>query len=647
MITLDSLKLKTLLAGAMVLALLLTITISSFINIHQFSNMFYEVTENEHLPNVAERAKAQINASLATPIALSRSIAQNYYTQQWMLNGEDSAGLENLKNYGERFIKEQGASAFFLVSLLSNNYYTQGGLFKQVSRDNPRDGWFYGTVDNKQDLALNLDLGEESGILTVYVNVLMKSTSGQILGVAGLGLDVSDIVRLVKETKVGKNGYMFLLDGAGTVTAHRDNTLLNQPLAEIPIFADVASSINDSKGEFNLIDATVDGEDTYVAITEFESLGWKLVTVLPKAEIDNKVNAVARLSVITGIVLGVIFVLLSFYIARRVSRSITQVGDKLHSMSDSGGDLTMRLNDSANTELGYLASGFNAILGKFSDLVKEIQEAESAINSGVSNLKRTSLESVEYADNQRGQTDMVASAITEMGQTISEVSSIAHQTAADTTSAVQDTHETNDVMVKLADTMTELASTMKQSETSISELAGQAESINSVVDVISSISEQTNLLALNAAIEAARAGEHGRGFAVVADEVRTLASRTQDSTQEIRGQIEHLQVAASSSLKAIKAGSQKSLELAEISQSASTSLNTIRSRFDAISDGNHQVAAATEEQASVVDHINESAQNISAMSNKIHDSSKSQLEEIDTLNSRAQHMGKIIRQFKV
>lgn len=644
---LDSLKLKTLLAGGMALALLLTIIISSFININQFSNMFYEVTENELLPNVTERAKAQINASLATPIALSQGIAQNHYIQQWVLNGEDEAGIEALKNYGQRFIAEQGASAFFLVSSLSNNYYTQGGLFKQVSRNKPRDEWFYSTVDNKKDLALNLDIGEMSGALTVYVNVLAKSADGQVLGVAGLGLDVSDIIHLIKETKVGEEGYMFLLDGSGSITAHKDSSVLNQSLSDIPMFSAIASSINDSEGEFTLIDGVVDNEDAYVAVTELKNLGWKLVTVQPKAEIAGKVNAVVQLSVILAVILGIIFVLLSTYIASRVSRSITQIGDKLHNMSDSGGDLTMRLDDSSGTELGYLASGFNAILGKFSDLVKEIQEAQAAINSGVNNLKRTSLESVEYAENQRGQTDMVASAITEMGQTINEVSSIAHRTAEDTSSAVKDTRETNDVMLNLANTMTELADNMKQSEASITDLASQTESINSVVDVISSISEQTNLLALNAAIEAARAGEQGRGFAVVADEVRTLASRTQDSTQEIRSQIEQLQIAATNSLKSIQDGSQKSLALADISQSASSSLSTIRGRFDAISDGNHQVAAATEEQAAVVDHINDSAHNISDMSNKIHDSSKSQLEEIDTLNTRAQHMGVIISLFKV
>jgi methyl-accepting chemotaxis protein len=644
---LDSLKLKTLLAGGMALALILTIFISSFININQFSNMFYEVTENEHLPNVTKRAKAQINANLATPIALSQGIAQNHYVQQWLLNGEDEAGTEALKNYGQRFIAEQGASAFFLVSSLSNNYYTQGGLFKQVSRSTPRDEWFFSTIDSKKDLALNLDAGEVSGALTVYVNVLAKSADGQVLGVAGLGLDVSDIIRLIKETKVGEEGYMFLLDGSGAITAHKDSSLVNQSLSDVPMFSTIESSINDSKGEFTLIDGVVNNEDAYVAVTELENLGWKLVTVQPKAEFVNKVNAVVQLSIISAVILGIIFVLLSTYIAKRVSRSITQIGDKLHNMSDSGGDLTMRLDDSAENELGYLASGFNAILGKFSDLVKEIKEAQTAINTGVNNLKRTSLESVEYADNQRGQTDMVASAITEMGQTITEVSSIAHRTAEDTSNAVKDTRETNDVMLNLANTMTELAENMKQSEASITDLASQTESINSVVDVISSISEQTNLLALNAAIEAARAGEQGRGFAVVADEVRTLASRTQDSTQEIRSQIEQLQVAATNSLKSIQDGSQKSLALADISQSASNSLSTIRSRFDAISDGNHQVAAATEEQAAVVDHINESAKTISTMSNKIHDSSKSQLEEIDTLNTRAQHMGVMISLFKV
>ena len=647
MFSLDKLKLKTLLAGAMVVALFLTIAISSFINIQQFSNMFYEITEDEHLPNVAERAKAQIKASLAIPIALSKGIAQNQYIQDWVLNGEDSEGLEQLKGYGHRLIKEQGASAFFWVSKLTNSYYTQNGLFKTISKDVPRDDWFYDFIDANQPLALNLDASEQSGGLTVYVNVLSKSASGEVLGVAGLGFDVSNIVKLVQQTQVGETGYMLLVDSNNVITAHPDNNFVKKELNQLPQYSDVANAISQSHKGYTLLDSMVADEASYVTITDLKDIGWKLITIFPKSEITNKVNTVVQLSMATALVLAIIFILLSLYIAKHVSHSISQVGDQLHSMSKSGGDLTMRLDDRANTELGHLAGGFNAILGKFADLVHEIKAAEAAINNGVGSLKHASHASLKDAEDQQGQTEMVASAITQMGQTISEVSSIAQQTADDTTSAVKDTHETNDVMVKLSNTMTELADSMKQSETTISELAGQAESINTVIDVINSISEQTNLLALNAAIEAARAGEQGRGFAVVADEVRTLASRTQDSTLEIRGQIEQLQSAAHSSLKSIQVGTRSSLELAEMAQSASNSLSTIRNRFDTISDGNHQVAAATEEQSSVVDHINASAQNISSMSNNILSSCRSQLSEIETLISQAQHMGNIIREFKV
>lgn len=647
MINLDNLRLKTLLAGAMVLALFLTILISSFINIRQFSGMFYEVTENEHLPNVTERARAQIKAELQAPIAFSQGIAQNDYIQQWILNGEDPAKIPDLLNYAQRFIRDYGAASVFWVSKPSNNYYNQDGLFKQVSEQVARDSWFFDFVRGSQDIALSMDIDEVTNSLTVFVNVLAKSKDGQVLGVAGLGYDVSAIIRMVQEHKVGENGYMFLLDGDGNVAAHREKSMLNKSLAQLSAYTDVAGKITASSGDFTLFDGQVADKSVYIATSDLKDVGWKLVTVLPKAEISDKVNAVVQLSVITAVVLAVIFILLSLYIANRVSGAICQVGDKLLSMSASGGDLTQRLDAGTDNELGYLAKGFNAILAKFSDLVREIKEAESAINSGVGNLKNTSLQSVEYSEDQRRQTEMVATAITEMGQTIGEVSSVAHKTAADTSTAVKDTHDTNEVMLSLAATMNELAGAMKQSEASITELAGQAKAINSVVDVISSISEQTNLLALNAAIEAARAGEQGRGFAVVADEVRTLASRTQDSTKEIRAQIEQLQSAASASLTTIKSGAQSSLELADSAQSASSALTAIRHRFDSISDGNHQVAAATEEQTSVVDHINESAQTIATMANNIHSSAESQLQEIDRLTARAQHMRQIVSQFKV
>lgn len=644
---LDQFKLKTLLAGAMTLALFLTILLSSFININGFSSMFYEVTEEEHLPNVVERAKSQIESELRPPIALSQSVAQNSFVHAWLQSGEASSRVREITDYMQRFIDRNGAATVFWVVNGSNNYYTESGLFKQVSRSVSRDSWFFNFMESGENISLNLDPNEETGALTVFVNVLATADNGDILGVAGLGYDVSKIIQLVNEIQVGKQGYMFLLDGSGNIVAHHNDNTVNQALTSVNEYRDVARQIQASGTDYNLFTGDVGSQEHYVATSGLAGLDWKLVTVLPRSEISGQVNSVVRLSVGSGIFLAIIFILLAWYIATKVSSNINQVGDRLKEMSASGGDLTQRLNDKTDNEIGYLAGGFNAILAKFSDLVKEIKEAENAINQSVRNLRQNSEKSVDYSEEQQKQTQIVASSITEMGHTIQDVSSVAHKTATDTHSAVQDTHDTNDVMQHLSQTMSELAESMKQSEESISDLASQAEAINSVVDVINSISEQTNLLALNAAIEAARAGEQGRGFAVVADEVRTLASRTQDSTKEIRGQIESLQQATSNSLVSIQEGTQNSLELADRAKEASSSLEAIRTRFDSISEGNHQVATATEEQTTVVEHVNESAQQITTMATSIHESAMSQITEVDTLTARAEHMRKIVSQFKV
>jgi methyl-accepting chemotaxis protein len=228
-----------------------------------------------------------------------------------------------------------------------------------------------------------------------------------------------------------------------------------------------------------------------------------------------------------------------------------------------------------------------------------------------------------------------------------EVSGIAHRTASDTESAVQETVTTSAYMSKTADTMGELNKVMQMVDGTINDFAKQASDINSVVEVINAISEQTNLLALNAAIEAARAGEQGRGFAVVADEVRNLAKRTQDSTLQIRDQITQLQQTSNQSLQAIKQGMQSSEQVTEHTRLSVQSLSQIQQKFSEISGGNHQVAAATEEQGSVVEHINESAHLIAGSAADIHHNAQQQIIAIDSLTQRAEQLRTLVNQFKV
>ncbi|WP_462159648.1 methyl-accepting chemotaxis protein [Pseudoalteromonas sp. GB56] len=214
------------------------------------------------------------------------------------------------------------------------------------------------------------------------------------------------------------------------------------------------------------------------------------------------------------------------------------------------------------------------------ELVDEISVTEQAMREGIDELAAFSDSTFVATQNQRAQTDQVATAITEMGQTITEVSDIAHRTASDTEEAVRETVATNESMATTAQTMTELNDILIDVDRSIGEFANQAAEINSVVEVINAISEQTNLLALNAAIEAARAGEQGRGFAVVADEVRSLAQRTQKSTSEIREQISRLQNSSLQSQEAIAQGTQSSQKVTELTHVAVSSLQAIQQKFE-------------------------------------------------------------------
>ena len=473
------------------------------------------------------------------------------------------------------------------------------------------------------------------------------TVDGKRAGVAGLGYDVSAIASLVSGYKLGQNGFLFLVDANGMIVVHRDLTMARKNIQQLPQYQAVAQQITQHSTGFSLQQVQLYDEQVYVGVQDIRDTGLKLVAVLPAAEISSAINSVISFSVIASIVLAAVFIALTVVFANSLSNSIRQVGENLLQMSGDGGDLTKRLDDSYDNELGHLAKGFNAIIGKIRELVAEIQQTETAMKTGIEQLAQLANDTFHSTELQRAQTDQVATAITEMGQTISEVSGIAHHTAQDTEAAVQDTHKTNDNMALTSRTMQQLNSVMGDIEKTIVDFAQQASQINSVVEVINAISEQTNLLALNAAIEAARAGEQGRGFAVVADEVRNLAKRTQESTLEIRDQIAQLQQTAQQSTAAIREGTVSSQQVAENTEHSVAALINIKQKFEAISSGNHQVAAATEEQGTVVEHINESAHLISDSAASIHHNAEQQLKAISLLQQRAEQLRALVTQFKV
>ena len=640
-------KLRTIFIAFVGLALALLTLVSTLININQFSGLYYTQTEQEYLPNSVGQIAEQVRSELMHPITLSENLAANSLLHNWMREGETRAtNHAQVLQYFKQQQQHAGAATLFWVSDFSKTYYTEAGVFKTIAASEPRDSWFFSFLNSSATRELAIDADERSGKLTLFVNAAVK-VDGKRAAVAGLGYDVSAIASLVSGYKLGQNGFLFLVDGNGMIVVHRDLSLARQNIQQLPQYQAVAQQIKQQNSGFSLQQTELNSESVYIGVQDIRDTGLKLVAVLPSAEISSAINRVISFSVIASIVLAAIFIGLTVVFANSLSNSIRQVGENLLQMSGDGGDLTKRLDDSHDNELGHLAKGFNAIIGKIRQLVAEIQHTETAIKAGIEQLAQLANDTFTSTELQRAQTDQVATAITEMGQTISEVSGIAHHTAQDTETAVQDTHSTNDNMALTARTMQQLNAVMGDIEKTIVDFANQASAINSVVEVINAISEQTNLLALNAAIEAARAGEQGRGFAVVADEVRNLAKRTQESTLEIRDQIQQLQQTAQQSTVAIQQGTASSKQVAERTEQSAAALLNIKQKFEAISAGNHQVAAATEEQGTVVEHINESAHLISDSAASIHRNAEQQLKAIGLLQQRAEQLRTLVTQFKV
>ncbi|RCU50938.1 methyl-accepting chemotaxis protein [Corallincola holothuriorum] len=325
-----------------------------------------------------------------------------------------------------------------------------------------------------------------------------------------------------------------------------------------------------------------------------------------EAQQDETLNSILALYLTVAIVVFAIALGFVLIVSQRLTQRLTTVKDRLLEISQGDGDLTQRLVIKADDEIGALAAAFN-------DFVDKVHKTVAQIGSAVSELTDTSIEMADLAHGtkstiqaQREETDLVATAMNEMSASSAEVARSAEDAAKAASSADEGGAEAQHVVAQTADAINQLESEIGHSASAIETLANDVESIVTVLDVIRSIAEQTNLLALNAAIEAARAGEQGRGFAVVADEVRSLAKRTQESTAEIQQMIERLQSGSREAITTMSNSREAGETAVERATAATAALQAIADAIGLISNMNEQIASASEEQSTVGESINQS-----------------------------------------
>ncbi|GJC05996.1 methyl-accepting chemotaxis protein [Aeromonas hydrophila] len=356
---------------------------------------------------------------------------------------------------------------------------------------------------------------------------------------------------------------------------------------------------------------------------------------------DSLQSSVLLILVILGVTLAATVV-----IGNRVTRPLADAVSALNDIADGEGDLTQRLKVQSHDEIGQLATAFNRFVTRIQSVVSQVGETSNHLFSAVEKLHHLS----EHYDHQMHghsrETDQVVTAVTEMSSTAQEVAASASNAATATSDAARESDAARGVVGTAINSINRLVGEVHTASGVIEQLAQETAKIGSVVEVIRGIAEQTNLLALNAAIEAARAGEQGRGFAVVADEVRSLAGRTQQSTKEINEMLQRLQGGVKQAVDVMQASEERSQETVQEASHIATSLDSMVMAVSTINDMNIQIATAAEEQHAVSEEINKNLVAIQQIVSELTDAAVESNSTTRDLASTGDKLRKLVSQFR-
>ncbi|EEX35537.1 MULTISPECIES: methyl-accepting chemotaxis protein [Vibrio] len=474
-----------------------------------------------------------------------------------------------------------------------------------------------------------------------------KAFSGSKNGVLAADLTVTSIIEEVLNVSLDNDGFSFLVDGNNNIVAYQDEKLSQQPLTELnPLLSadKVQQLVNTSS--ISTVSWPEQG-DKLIFVANVPHTDWSLGIVVDKDMAFASVTEQIQFTAIASIFLYILIASISTYVITRLLKPLQTLSAALSQLAQGEGDLTQRIEVRRMDEIGELAQHVNQFLSQMQSMLSGIIHHSQELAVQAEQANQLSQQSSQQVETQQNDVNQIATAIHEMSATAAEVASHAELTANASQGSASACEDGQQVIEKNRQAIVELADQVSAASGIISELESNTQSINQILSTIREIAEQTNLLALNAAIEAARAGEQGRGFAVVADEVRVLSQRTHGSTEEIRNMIETLQNNTKLAVNSMESSTALAGTSVDYAQQAYESLNTITSAITEINDMALQIASAAEEQRAVSEDISRNTQGIKDASDILSEQAMRSSESATNMFNSANTVRTEVERFKV